>query len=64
VGGAAVTLSDEEPRRPGVYARLAEEAEVHRVALTPPAWVRWAGRTICVAIVAGVVAAALQVHPW
>jgi hypothetical protein len=59
-----VTVPDEEPRRPGVYARLAEEADVHRVVLTPPPWVRWAGRGICLAIVAGVVATALQVHPW
>jgi hypothetical protein len=59
-----VTVPGDEPRRPGVYARLAEEAETHRVALTPPGWVRWLGRAICVAIALAVLAAALQVHPW
>lgn len=52
------------PRRPGVYARLAEEAETHRVALTPPRWITWLGRGICVALAIGVLVAALQVHPW
>jgi hypothetical protein len=59
-----MTVPGDEPRRPGVYARLAEQAETHRVALTPPRWIRWAGRLICVAIAVGVVATALQVHPW
>ncbi len=59
-----MTVPDDEPRRPGVYARLAEEADVHRTVLTPPRWVKWLGWLICVAIAAAVVGAALQVHPW
>ncbi len=59
-----MTVPDDEPRRPGVYARLAEQADVHRTALDPPRWIRWAGWAICVAIAVGVVATALQVHPW
>lgn len=59
-----MTVPDEEPRRPGVYARLAEQAETQRVELTPPGWVRWAGRAVSAAIAIGVLAAALQVHPW
>ena len=54
----------DEPRRPGVYARLAEQAETHRTVLTPPRWIRWLGWGICLAIAAGVLASALQVHPW
>jgi hypothetical protein len=49
---------------PGVYARLAEEADVQARRHTPPRWIRWAGWALCVALVAGVVAAALRVHPW
>lgn len=59
-----MSVPDDEPRRPGVYARLAEEADVHRTVREPPRWVTWAGRGICVAIAVGVVATALQVHPW
>lgn len=59
-----MTAPDDERPRPGVYARLAEQAETHRVALTPRGWVRWAGRAICVAIAVAVLATALQVHPW
>jgi hypothetical protein len=51
-------------RRPGVYARLAEEAEVHRAALHVRSWVPWAGRAIVVAIIVTVILAGLQVHPW
>ncbi len=50
--------------RPGVYARLAEEAEIERTALTPPRGTRVAGWLVCVAIVAAVVAAAVGIHPW
>jgi hypothetical protein len=49
---------------PGVYARLAEEAEVLTTPLAPPRWIRWAGWVLCLALVGGVVAAALWVHPW
>ncbi|MGD9571389.1 MAG: hypothetical protein AB7V62_05875 [Thermoleophilia bacterium] len=59
-----MTVPDDEPRRPGVYARLAEEAATHRAVLSPPRWIRWAGAGICLAIAAGVVVAALEVHPW
>ncbi len=62
--GRVVTVPDDEPRRPGVYARLAEEAATHRAVLRPPRWIRLAGAGICLAIAIGVVAAALQVHPW
>lgn len=56
--------SPDDRRRPGVYARLAEEAEAHRVALAPRPWVRWLGWAIVLAIAVTVVMAALQVHPW
>lgn len=55
---------DGTDRRPGVYARLAEEAEAQRAALSPSPWVRWAGWAIVLAIAVTVVLAALQVHPW
>jgi hypothetical protein len=47
-----------------VYARLAEEAEIRRVAHTPPRWVRWLGWGICLALCLGVGAAALAANPW
>jgi hypothetical protein len=50
--------------RPGVYARLAEEAEIERTALTPPRGTRIAGWLVCVAIVVAVVVAAVGIHPW
>lgn len=49
---------------PAVYARLAEEAEIQHAALQPPRWIRWAGWALCLALVGGVIAAALRVHPW
>ncbi|MGE0028559.1 MAG: hypothetical protein AB7O78_04700 [Thermoleophilia bacterium] len=57
----------EEPdptRRPGVYARLAEEAEVERTALRPPRGTRLLGWLVCLAIVGTVIAAAFGAHPW
>jgi hypothetical protein len=57
----------EEPdpkRRPGVYARLAEEAEVERTVLSPPRGVRVIGWLVCAAIIGTVVAAAFGAHPW
>jgi hypothetical protein len=59
-----VTAPDEGGRRPGVYARLAEEAEIRHAHRTPPRWARWVGWALCLALAGGVVAAALQVHPW
>jgi hypothetical protein len=47
-----------------VYARLAEEAEIERTALTPPRGTRIAGWLVCVAIVVAVVVAAVGIHPW
>jgi hypothetical protein len=49
---------------PGVYARLAEEADLPATTLTPPRWIRWAGWVLCLALIGGVIAAALRVHPW
>ena len=49
---------------PGVYARLAEEADQQSRLRTPPPWVRWVGWLLCASLIGGVVAAALRVHPW
>lgn len=51
-------------RHPEVYARLAEEAERDLAAHPPPPWSRWAGRLICLALAAAVVAGALGANPW
>ncbi|HEX2508032.1 MAG TPA: hypothetical protein VHK23_06900 [Miltoncostaeaceae bacterium] len=59
-----MTVPDEPPRRPGVYSRLAEEAEVRWARRTPSRAVRWAGWILCVALVAGVVVAAVRVGLW
>jgi hypothetical protein len=50
--------------RPGVYARLAEQAEVERTVLTPPRGTRLVGWVVSLAILGTVVAAALGAHPW
>ena len=58
-------MEEPDPKgRPGVYARLAEEAEVQRTALRPPRGTRLVGWLVCAAIVATVVAAAFGAHPW
>jgi hypothetical protein len=59
-----MTAPRDEDGRPGVLARLAEEQEVRYATRTPPRAVRWIGWAICLALVGGVVAAVLQVHPW
>ena len=59
-----MTPPREGRRRPGVYARLAQEADVERVVLKPPRGTRVVGWLVCVAIVAAVVAAAVGAHPW
>lgn len=59
-----MTPPPEDSRRPGVYARLAQQADVERAVLSPPRGARVAGWIICLAIVAGVVAAAVGAHPW
>ncbi len=58
-------MEEPDPKgRPGVYARLAEEAEVERTVLRPPRGIRVVGWLVCLAIVGMVVAAALGAHPW
>ncbi len=59
-----MTPPADDSERPGVYARLAEEAEIRKVVHTPPRWVRWFGWGVCVALAAGVGAAALAANPW
>jgi hypothetical protein len=58
-------MEEPDPKgRPGVYARLAEEADVERTELRPPRGIRVAGWLVCLAIVGTVVAAAFGAHPW
>ena len=58
-------MEEPDPKgRPGVYARLAEEAEVERTALTPPRGTRVLGWAVCLAIIGAVIAAAFGAHPW
>jgi hypothetical protein len=58
-------MDEPDPRgRPGVYARLAEEAEVERATLTPPRGTRLVGWLVCLAMVVAVVVAAVEAHPW
>jgi hypothetical protein len=61
-----MTASDEPTPsgRPAVLARLAAEAEQQHVELTPPAWSRWAGRILVVAIVVMILITVTTVHPW
>jgi hypothetical protein len=56
----------EEPAgpRPAVYARLAEDVEIRAGGYTPSASARWFGWLLCVALIGGVVVAAIRVHPW
>jgi hypothetical protein len=63
-GGNVTTMEPDKTGRPGVYARLAEEAEVERTVLRPPRGTRLVGWLVCAAIVATVVAAAFGAHPW
>ena len=57
-------MEEPEKGRPGVYARLAEEAEVERTVLPPPRGTRVVGWVVCLAIVGTVIAAAFGAHPW
>ncbi len=50
--------------RPAVLARLAAEAEQHQVQHSPPAWSRWAGRILVVAIIVLILVTVTTVHPW
>ena len=59
-----MTPPRDDPSRPGVYARLAEEAEIRRISHAPPRAARWIGWGICLALVLGVVLGALQANPW
>lgn len=59
-----MTSPNEGPNRPGVFARLAEEAEIRHVSHTPTRAARWFGWGICVALVLGTVVGALQANPW
>jgi hypothetical protein len=59
-----LTPPADESERPGVYARLAEEAEIRHHVHTPPRSARWMGWGICIALCAGVVVGALQANPW
>ena len=59
-----MTVPDEPRRRPGVYSRLADEAEVRWTRRTPSRSVRWVGWGLCLALAAGVVVAALRVGLW
>jgi hypothetical protein len=43
---------------------LAAEAEQQYVAHAPPAWSRWAGRVLVVAIILVIAYTASTVHPW
>ena len=53
-----------DKERPGVYARLAEEAEIRHVQHPPTRASRWLGWGIVLALAAAVVVAALQANPW
>jgi hypothetical protein len=57
-------MEPDEKGRPGVYARLAEEAEVEATVLTPPRGARVVGWVVCLAIIGTVIAAAFGAHPW
>ena len=61
-----MTASDEPTPagRPAVLARLAAEAERQYVQHAPPAWSRWAGRVLVVAIVVVILVTVASVHPW
>lgn len=61
-----MTGSDEHPPagRPAVLARLAVEADRHHADHPPPAWSRWAGRVLVVAIIVTIVVIVIVVHPW
>jgi len=50
--------------RPAVLARLAAEAEQQHVEHAPPAWSRWAGRILVVAILVVIAVTVVTVHPW
>jgi len=43
---------------------LAAEAEKHYVAHAPPAWSRWAGRVLVIAIILVIAYTVTAVHPW
>ena len=61
-----MTASDERTPagRPAVLARLAAEADKQYVEHPPPAWSRWAGRVLVVAIILVIAFTVTTVHPW
>lgn len=61
-----MTASDERTPggRPAALARLAAEAEQDRVVHAPPAWSRWAGRVLVIAIILVIAITVTTVHPW
>lgn len=59
-----MTTPPGDHNRPGVYARLAEEAEIRQVRHAPPPSVRWLGWALCVALCAVALFGALQANPW
>ena len=50
--------------RQGVYARMVAEQRVRHSVRPPPAYVRWVGLALLVAIFAAVLVAVFGVGPW
>ena len=48
----------------GVYARIAAEQRVKHAVRPPPAYVRWIGSLLLLAILGAVLLAAFRVSPW
>lgn len=59
-----MTPPADDSERPGVYARLAEEADVRHHHHTPHPSAKWVGWGIVLAVCAGVVFGAMQANPW
>ena len=59
-----MTPPADDSERPGVYARLAEEADVREQHHTPHPSAKWIGWGIVVSLIAGVIFGALQANPW
>lgn len=59
-----MTPPADDSERPGVYARLAEEADVRHRHQVPHRSAKWFGWGIVAAICLGVVVGAMQANPW
>ena len=59
-----MTSPPDDSERPGVYARLAEEADVREIRHQPGPSAKWVGFGICASLIAGMVWAAIQANPW